>query len=67
MFVQLQWRKFSHRTFYGPILHFLVTFYFKYTLKCDQKVGYGTIKSSNFSIVYAQSRDRKTFSVLLIP
>ena len=43
---RLQWRNFYYRTYYGPILHFLVTFYFIYIIKCDLKVEYGTIKSS---------------------
>ena len=33
-------------TFYGPILRYLVTIYSVYEVKCDQKVDYGTIKSS---------------------
>ena len=42
----IQWRNSYYRTFQGPILHLLVTFYFIYTMKCDQKVEYGTTKSS---------------------
>ena len=42
----LQWKISYYRTFYGPILHFLVTFYSVYEVKCDQKVEYETIKCS---------------------
>ena len=42
-FVQLE--NSYYRTIYGLILRFLVTFYFIYTMKCDQKVEYGTMKS----------------------
>ena len=41
--IQLQWRNSYYRTFYGPILRFLITFYSVYEVKCDQKVEYGTI------------------------
>ena len=41
-----QWRNIYYQTFHGPIFHFLITFYFIYAVKCDQKVEYGTIKSS---------------------
>ena len=43
---QLLLRNSYYQTFYGPILRFLVTFYSVYEVKCDQKVEYGTIKSS---------------------
>ena len=42
----LQWRNSYYQTFYGHILHFLIAFYFIYTIKCDQKAEYGNIKSS---------------------
>ena len=37
-FVVVQWRNFYYGTFYGPLLHFLSTFYFICTIKCAQKV-----------------------------
>ena len=40
--LQFQWRNLYYRTFYGPILHFLVTFYFIYTIKCDQNKNFST-------------------------
>ena len=40
----IQWRNSYYRTFYGPILCFLVTFYFINTKKFDQKAEYGTKK-----------------------
>ena len=42
---RLQWKNSYYLTFDGPILHFLVSFHFIYTIKCDQKAEYGTIKS----------------------
>ena len=42
--VLVQWRNSYYRTFYGPILCFLVTFYFINTKKFDQKAEYGTKK-----------------------
>ena len=41
----LQYRNFYYLTYYGPILHFWVTFYSAYGAKCDLKEDYGTIKS----------------------
>ena len=41
----LQWRNSYYRTFFCPTLHFLVTFYSIYEVKCDQKVEYGSVKS----------------------
>ena len=43
---ELKCRNSYYQTFHGPVLHFLFTFYFIYTIKCDQKAEYGTIKSS---------------------
>ena len=41
-----------YRTFYGPILHFLVTFYSVYEVRCDQKVwDQKMLDSKNFSTV----------------
>ena len=40
----LQWRNFYYRTFFLPIHHFLVTFYLKYTIKCDKKQSMGPLK-----------------------
>ena len=45
MWNQIQRKNSYYRTFYGHMLCFLVTFYFMYTIKCDRKVEYGTIKS----------------------
>ena len=39
------WRNSCYRTFYGPILHFLTTFYFTYTIRCNQKAEERTTKS----------------------
>ena len=50
----IQWRNFYYWTLYGPIIHFLVTFYFLQNMRCDQKAEYGTIKSSIVRI-YLQS------------
>ena len=36
----------EYRSFYVPTLHFMVRFYFTYSVKCDQKEEYGTMKSS---------------------
>ena len=41
----IQWRNSYYRTFQGPILQLLVTFYGLYEVKCDEKAEYGTIKS----------------------
>ena len=35
----VQWKNSYYRTFHGPILHFLITFYSEYEVKCDQKVN----------------------------
>ena len=42
----LQKRYFYFRTFNGPLLRFLSTFYSAYELKCAQKADFWTIKSS---------------------
>ena len=51
-FLQCAVEKFFYRTFHGPIIHFFVTFYFIYTLKCDQKVEYGTIKVYQYEFLH---------------
>ena len=48
--ILVQWRNYYYRTFYSPLLHYIVTFYFIHTIKCDQKLEYGTIKSSMIRI-----------------
>ena len=45
IFCKLQWRNSCYQTFYDPIFHFLVSFYFIYNIECDQTAEYGTIKS----------------------
>ena len=49
----VQWRNSNNRTFYGFILQFLVTFYFIYTMKFDQKAEYGTIKCSIAQMLFS--------------